>query len=312
MEIDRVAKTQQEIERAIPEFSHIRQRPGVLVSLSKSLMRDKTAMLGFVLVLLAIFCALLAPYLAPHAPSEQNLRNSLRPPVWEAGGLPEHPLGTDHLGRDILSRVIYGSRVSLIIGFGATVLGAVLGSVLGLVSGYSERWIGEVVMRLVDIQFSVPAILLAVALAVLLRPSVFNVILIFTVSGYPLFARVVRSEVLAIKERDYVESARCIGASSTRILFRHVLPNIWNLVIVVSSLQVGALIIAEAGLGFLGLSVPPNVPSWGNMLSNGRDFVSVAWWLATFPGLAITITVLGVNFVGDWLRDVLDPRRVQA
>lgn len=167
-------------------------------------------------------------------------------------------------------------------------------------------------MRLVDIQFSVPAILLAVALAVLLRPSVFNVILIFTVSGYPLFARVVRSEVLAIKERDYVESARCIGASSTRILFRHVLPNIWNLVIVVSSLQVGALIIAEAGLGFLGLSVPPNVPSWGNMLSNGRDFVSVAWWLATFPGLAITITVLGVNFVGDWLRDVLDPRRVQA
>jgi ABC-type dipeptide/oligopeptide/nickel transport system permease subunit len=272
------------------------------------LWRDKGGMIGLSLFLLLIFTAIFAEQLAPHDPLAQNLRANRTPPVWYAEGTWEYPLGTDNLGRDILSRIIYGSRVSLTVGFFGVLIASSLGVIIGLVSGYLGGKVDNAIMGVINLILSLPYLLFVVFIAAVLGRSLINVILIFGITDSPIFARTARGEVLRIRESGYIESANSIGASHKRILFSHILPNLIGPLITVATFEMSAMIFYEAGLSFLGLSVPPSVPSWGNMLSAGRKYLTVAPWISTFPGVAIMFTSLGMNLLGDWLRDVLDPR----
>jgi peptide/nickel transport system permease protein len=262
-------------------------------------------------ILLAILVAVAAPVVAPYDPEETDLMVAMRPPSWVEDGAPGHVLGTDQLGRDILSRVIYGARISLLVGFVAVLGAGLIGVLLGLAAGYHGGVVDDVIMRIADIQLAFPYILLAVALVAVLGPSLLNVILVLCLVSWVGFARIVRAEVLAVREREFVEAGRSMGLTTGRLLARHILPNVMTPVIVVASFALAQMIITEAALGFLGLGVQPPTPTWGGMLAEGRDYISFAWWLTTFPGLAIMVTVLAINFVGDWLRDYLDPR-IQA
>ena len=250
------------------------------------------------MVLLALF----APAVALHAPNLQELSKSQQPPAWLPGGSWENPLGTDHLGRDVLSRIVFGTRVSLIVGAGGVALALVLGLVVGLIAGYLRGWVDEAVMRLADVQLSLPYLLFVVSIVGVLGPSLRNVVLVFGVADFPLFARMTRGEALRLRAAPFVEAAVATGASQARILARHMLPNMVGVLAVVVAFEMAAMILYEAGIGFLGLSVPPTVPSWGNMLADGRSYLTTSWWIATFPGLAILLTTLGINLVGDWLR----------
>lgn len=272
------------------------------------LWRDKSGMIGLVLFLVLVFSAALAPWISPHDPLKQNLANNRLPPAWSEGGTWEYPLGTDNLGRDILSRIIYGSRVSLMVGFFGVLIAAGLGVIIGLIAGYLGGRVDNTIMGFVNLILSLPYLLFVVFIAAILGRSLLNVILIFGITDSPIFARTARGEVLRIRESGYVESANSIGASHRRILFTHILPNLIGPLITVATFEMSAMIFYEAGLGFLGLSVPPSVPSWGNMLSAGRKYLTNAPWIAAFPGLAIMFASLGMNLLGDWLRDVLDPR----
>ncbi len=273
----------------------------------KRLVTNAPALLGAVLVLLAVAAALFAPHLAPHSPSEAVLRLRLDPPVWDPSSKAHYLLGADAVGRDVLSRIIYGARVSLIVGLAATALSLVLGVAMGLLSGYFGGWLDSMLMRLADVQLSFPFILLALLVMALFGSDLDKLVLVLGVTGWVSFARLVRSEVLTVRELDYIQAARAIGVSDGRIMFRHVLPNVTSSVIVLATLQVATNILLEAGLTFLGLGVDPTIPSWGGMLADGRNYITDAWWVATFPGLAIMLTVLGVNLLGDWLREELDP-----
>lgn len=283
-----------------------------LGTVAKLLWQDWSGLLGLILFLLLVISALGAHWLAPHDPLEQHLRISKQPPALAAGGSWSYPLGTDNLGRDLLSRIIYGSRVSLTVGFFGVLIAASIGLVVGLVAGYTGGRADNVIMGLVNILLSLPYLLFVVFIAAVLGRSLLNVILIFGITDSPLFVRITRGEVLRIRQTGYVESAVSIGARTGRILFLHILPNLIGPLITVATFEMSAMIFYEAGLGFLGLSVPPSVPSWGNMLSDGRQYLIIAPWIATFPGLAIMITSLGMNLLGDWLRDVLDPRMRRA
>jgi peptide/nickel transport system permease protein len=264
----------------------------------------------FGITVLAIMggAALLAPQIAPWDPGRQVLMKRLRPPAWEARGLREHPLGTDHLGRDILSRIVYGGRISLGVGLSAVTLSALIGVTVGLLAGFHGGRTDAVVMRVADVFLSIPYILLAMGVVFALGPSLLNVILVMAVTRWVQFARIVRADVLSIREREFVSGARARGNRSLRLLLRHVLPNALTPIIVVATLELAFMIIYESALSFLGLGVQPPTPTWGWMLSDGRNYLATAWWLATFPGLAIMLTVLAVNLLGDWLRDTLDPR----
>lgn len=273
----------------------------------KRLVTNVPALLGAVLVLLAVTAALFAPHLAPHSPSEAVLRLRLDPPVWDHASKAHYLLGADAVGRDVLSRVIYGARVSLFVGLAATALSLVIGVAAGLFSGYFGGWLDTMLMRLADVQLSFPFILLALLVMALFGGGLDKLVLVLGVTGWVSFARLVRSEVLTVRELDYIQAARAIGVSDWRIIFRHVLPNVTSSVIVLATLQVATNILLEAGLTFLGLGVDPTIPSWGGMLADGRNYITDAWWVATFPGLAIMFTVLGVNLLGDWLREELDP-----
>jgi ABC-type dipeptide/oligopeptide/nickel transport system permease subunit len=275
---------------------------------SQLLWRDKSGMIGLTLFLVLVFTAVFAPWIAPHDPLQQNLRNNRLPPAWSEGGSWEYPLGTDNLGRDLLSRIIYGSRVSLMVGFFGVLIAGSLGVIIGLVAGYIGGRVDSAIMGGVNLILSLPYLLFVVFIAAILGRSLINVILIFGITDSPIFARTTRGEVLRLRESGYVESANSIGASHGRILFSHILPNLIGPLITVATFEMSAMIFYEAGLGFLGLSVPPSVPSWGNMLSAGRKYITIAPWIAAFPGLAIMFTSLGMNLMGDWLRDVLDPR----
>jgi peptide/nickel transport system permease protein len=260
-------------------------------------------------VLLAMAAAaVLAPRLAPWDPGRQMLLKRLRPPAWQARGLPEHPLGTDHLGRDILSRILHGGRISLGVGVSSVVLAGVIGVTLGLLAGFHGGRVDAAIMRVVDVFLAIPYILLAMGVVFALGPSLLNVILVMGATRWVQFARVVRADVLSIREREFVSGARARGNRSLRLLLRHVLPNALTPIIVIATLELAFMIIYESALSFLGLGVQPPTPTWGWMLSEGRNYLSTAWWLATFPGLAIMLTVLAVNLLGDWLRDTLDPR----
>ena len=252
--------------------------------------------------------AVFAPQLAPWDPGRQMLLKRLKPPMWQERGLREHPLGTDHLGRDILSRILHGGRISLGVGLTAVTLSALIGVTLGLVAGFFGGRADAFIMRVVDVFLAIPYILLAMGVVFALGPSLLNVILVMGVTRWVQFARIVRADVLSIREREFVAGARARGNRPLRLLLHHVLPNALTPIIVVATLELAFMIIYESALSFLGLGVQPPTPTWGWMLADGRNYIATAWWLATFPGLAIMLTVLAVNLLGDWLRDTLDPR----
>jgi len=276
------------------------------------LRRDRVALLGLAVILLASLTAILAPTLAPVDPIENHLLDRLTPPVWAAGGMAQYPLGTDTLGRDVLSRLLYGARVSLVVGFSAVAVSGLLGVSLGLIAGYYGGWLDDVLMRVADIQLAFPILVLAIAVLAVLGASLGNVILVLGISGWVAYARIARGETLSLKQQEFIEAARAVGVPDVSILRRHILPNVMPPIIVVATFAVARVIIAEASLSFLGLGVPPPTPSWGSMLDEGRNYITTGWWLALFPGLAILILVLGINLVGDWVRDVLDPRMERA
>lgn len=264
-----------------------------------------TIILGAVLI-----CGIMAPLftrLGLSDPVDSALVNSLQPPVWQ-GGTWAHWLGTDQLGRDVFARVIHGSRVSVVVGFFTVVFAGSIGTTVALFSGYFGGWVDVILMRITDSMLSMPFLLIAIVFAAVLGPSERNVILILAVFGWAGYARVLRGEVLRVKNLDYVNLARVAGAGTPRILARHIFPQIANSLIVLATLQLGVVIIAEASLSFLGLGVPPPKPAWGSMLADGRGFLTTAWWMATFPGFAIMFTVLGANLLGEWLRLRLDPK----
>ena len=265
--------------------------------------RDLAFWSSAVVLALIVIASVLAERIAPYGPNEQDITQRLRPPEWGT-----HLLGTDEVGRDILSRLIYGARVSLLVGVIAVGLSCPLGVLVGLLAGYAGRRTDDALMRVTDIQLAIPTILLAIAVVAVLGPGLGNVILTLAVTGWTLYARLVRGETLAVKGREFVQAARANGAGDARIMARHVLPNVFSPVIVVAVFAVANMIVLEATLSFLGLGVEPSVVTWGRMLNGGRLYLSTAWWLTAFPGLAIFVTVLAVNMLGDHLRDWLDPR----
>jgi peptide/nickel transport system permease protein len=265
------------------------------------------AAVGAAILLTALLAGLLAPVAAPHGYDDQDLERGVQPPVW-AGGSWQYPLGTDQLGRDMLSRLMFGARTSLLLAGTGVVLAGVLGVLLGLVSGYFSARLDAVIMRLADVQLSFPYLLLAIAFMALLGTRLANLVIVLVLRSWVVYARLVRVTVLSLKEREFVTAARALGSDDWRIVARHVAPGVAAPTIVVSTLQLAELIIVESSLSFLGLGVQPPIPSWGSMVSQGRDYISTAWWLVTLPGLAIVLTVLGTNLFGDALRDILDPR----
>lgn len=255
-----------------------------------------------------VFAAILAPYLAPHSPTEGDIMRKSIPPIWMERGTSEHPLGTDRFGRDVLSRIIYGTRISLAVSIMVIGVAGTVGTVVGLVSGYRGGAIDAVLMRLTDVGLSLPTILIAVVLVAVSEPSFRNVILVIALLLWPRFARQVRGETLAIKEQDFVALAVVAGRSSAWIISRHIFPNVVPTLLVICTLQVGYVILLEGSLSFLGVGVPPPNPAWGLMIADGRGFLATAWWISLLPGLAMLLTVLAVNLMGDWLRDRLDPK----
>ena len=283
-----------------------------LAYLGRFLWRDRSGIVGLVMFAVVVFAAVFAPLIAPFDPLEQNLRDAKMPPAWYEEGSWEHLLGTDNLGRDLLSRLIYGARVSLTVGFFGVLIAAGLGMVFGAIAGYLGGRVDTFIMAIVNLVLSLPYLLFVVVIASILGRSLINVILIFGITDSPIFARVTRGEVLRIRESGYVESAISAGARTGRIIFDHIMPNLIGPLVTLATFEMSRMIFYEAGLGFLGLSVPPSVPSWGNMLDAGRKYLTSYPWIALWPGLAIMWTSLGMNLLGDWLRDVLDPRLRRA
>ena len=274
-----------------------------------SLRRNKLSMFGMFILVLVTIAAVFAPLLTTHDPEIGVLRDSKTPPFWADGGSASYPLGTDALGRDILTRVIYGARISLMVGVAAVLIGGSIGVLLGMFAGFYGGRTDDIIMRIADIQLAIPFILLAIAILAVLGQGLDKIILTLGVSGWVTYGRVVRGQMLSWRETEFVEAARSIGARNLSIMFKHLLPNIVASIIVIASFAVASTILAEASLSFLGLGVPPTTPTWGGMVAAGRDYIITGqWWIYTFPGLAIMVTVLGINVVGDWLRDFLDPR----
>lgn len=265
--------------------------------------RSTLTMVALVVLVVFVAVGMFAPWLSPYDPNSQDLAGRLQPPLSDG-----HLLGTDSLGRDVLSRLIHGSRISLIVGFSAVILSAVLGVIVGLVSGYVGGWVDSLLMRIVDAWLAFPFLLLAIAIVAVLGRGLDNIVIALVITGWVLYARLVRGETLSLREREFVLSARGLGANSIAIMVKHILPNCLAPIMVVATLEVGVVIVTEASLSFLGLGASASEPSWGGMLADGRAYITRAWWLATLPGLAIFVIVLAVNVLGDALRDALDPR----
>lgn len=263
---------------------------------------------GGVLLASAVATAVLAPWIAPARPTQIDLRARLAPPAWVEGGKSAHVLGTDNVGRDVLSRVIWGSRISLAVGAAAALLGMVLGSTLGLVAGYFGGWVDAIVSWMVNVQLAFPFTLLAIFLLGTVGGGFGAVVAVLALATWVNYARIVRGQVLSIRSRDYVLAARSVGVPTLRVLRRYILPNAAAPIVVVASFSTAQAILTEAALSFLGVGIDPSVPSWGAMLNDGRAYLQSAWWIAVFPGCAIALTVLGANLVGDWFRDWIDPR----
>ncbi|MFE3270141.1 ABC transporter permease [Streptomyces sp. NPDC059215] len=274
----------------------------------RTLLRNRLALAALAVLAIMLLLAVLAPLIAPYDPNSQDLLLRLRPPAWQSGGSGAHPLGTDQLGRDMLSRVIYGTRVSLLVGAGAALLAGVIGTAVGLTSGYFGGLPDRVLMRLADVQLAFPAILLALAIVGFLGSGLWYVILVLGITGWVSYARVVRSEVMSLRSRDFITEARAIGVTDGTIMRRHLLPNVMAPLATIATLHVAAAIVAEASLSYLGLGVPRETVTWGSMLADGQLYLGTSWWVAVFPGLALMITSLAVNITGDALRDVADPK----
>jgi peptide/nickel transport system permease protein len=268
----------------------------------KRFLKNKMAVAGSLVVLLLFAVSLLAPWIAPCDPSAIDLKQILAAPS------SAHPFGTDQLGRDVLSRMIWGARISLKVGFVATGIAILLGAILGAVSGYYGRWVDAVIMRFVDIMLCFPAFFLILAVIAILEPSIWNIMIIIGLTGWMGITRLVRADFISLKERDFVLAARVIGASDLRIIFIHILPNAMASILVAATLGIAGAILTESALSFLGIGVQPPTPSWGNILTAGKDNIDIAWWLSLYPGLAILVTVLGYNLLGEGIRDSLDPR----
>lgn len=266
------------------------------------LKRNPLALAGGSVVLLLFGVSILAPLIAPHEPNAINAWQVLAPPSWQ------HWFGTDELGRDVFSRVIYGARISLKVGFVAIGIAVLIGTVVGLISGYYSGIVDNILMRLVDIMLCFPAFFLILAVITFLEPSIWYIMLVIGLTGWMGVARLVRAETLSIREMDYIMAARCIGCSDRRIIFRHILPNAMSPILVSATLGVAGAILTESALSFLGIGVQPPTPSWGNILTSGKDYIEFAWWLSLFPGLSILVTVLAYNLLGEGIRDALDPR----
>lgn len=264
--------------------------------------------IGGIIFVVLVLTGILAPYLSPHDPLEQHLEDKLKPPVWTNVGKWNNVLGTDNLGRDLLSRIIYGSRISLLVGIVSVNIAVLIGCIFGAMAGYFGRYVDEVIMKLVEIFQAFPFLLLAIAVMAFLGTGVGNIILALVLSRWVYFCRIIRGEVLTLKERDYISAIRALGARDLYIIVRHIIPNTIPTVTVVATFAMAITIISEASLSFLGLGVPPSIPTWGSMLSEGRSYMYRAPWLTIFPGMSIFITVLGINLLGDGLRDVMDPR----
>jgi peptide/nickel transport system permease protein len=263
--------------------------------------RNRLALFGAVIVLGMFALALIAP-LVGRDPGAIDISSRLQPPCWD------YPLGTDDLGRDVFSRILYGARISLLVGFVAVGIATFIGIVLGALAGYYDRWVDSFIMRFVDIMFCFPSFFLILAVIAFLEPSIWNIMVIIGLTGWMGVARLVRAEFLSLRERDFVQAARALGASDVRVIFRHILPNALSPILVSATLGVAGAILTESALSFLGIGVQPPTPSWGNMLIAGKQTLGTAWWLSAFPGLAILITVLGYNLLGEGIRDALDPR----
>jgi peptide/nickel transport system permease protein len=276
----------------------------------RQLRKSPIAMAGAIVFALLIVVAFIAPLIAPMDPGAIDIRMRLSPPAWANGGSSDHFFGTDNVGRDVLSRIIYGARVSLLVGVSTVAIGGVTGAILGLIAGYYRGWVETVIMRLVDIQLAFPSILLAVAIMALVGPSLINVIFVLSLATWAPFCRVARGQTLQVCNLEYITAAEALGLSNFAIVVRHVIPNIINPLIVVASFALATNIINEASLSFLGVGVPPSTPTWGGMLGEGRNYLRIAWWVSTLPGIALMISVYSVNMLGDWLRDYYDPRLI--
>ena len=270
--------------------------------------RSPLASVGVLIVGVVIVAALAAPLLATTDPIDQDLTVVLKPPFWLADGSLRYPLGTDHLGRDVYSRLVYGAQISLTISVLAALLGALVGVAAGLCAGYLGGRVDAIIMRIVDLNLAFPLILLALAVVALLGASLRNLVIVMSITTWMIYARVVRGLSLSLREQEFVQAVRALGANDLRIIARHVLPNVLAPIMVIWTLEVARVILMESALSFLGLGVPPPTPTWGRMLAEGRDYLTVAGWISIFPGIAIMVTVLGINFLGDGLRDLLDPR----
>ncbi len=273
----------------------------------RRLWRLKWGLAAAGILLLIVFVTLAAPWLAPYSPVEVDIRHRLGPPAWMEGGKTDHWLGTDQIGRDLLSRMIYGGRVSLLIGVTAVAISSTIGVLLGLAAGYFGAKIDWIIMTLINVMLTFPFVLLALAVIAVLGPSLLNMILVLGVAGWPIYARVIRAETMALREREFVVAGRALGMSHARIIFGQILPNLISAITVVATLQIAQVIILESFLSFLGLGVQPPTPAWGNMLGEGRVYMLNSWWIAAFPGAAIFVTTLAINLMGNALRDWLDP-----
>jgi peptide/nickel transport system permease protein len=273
----------------------------------RKLARDPAAVIGGVIVAIVVVCAVFAPLIARADPNAQDLSSTLVPPMWVPGGVHAHPLGTDNLGRDVLTRVIWGARVSVIVGISVVAIGGSIGVTAGLLAGYRRGWVDAVIARITDVQLAFPLVLLAVAIVAVVGPGLWTVIAAIGLTSWVQYVRVVRAETLSLREREFVLAAQAAGATTTRVIGRHLLPNVASAAIVLGTFEIARAIVLESSLSFLGLGVPPTTPSWGGMLADGRQYLDTAWWTALFPGLAIMIAVMGVNLLGDGLRDALDP-----
>ena len=303
VQVDRATRPLENVQAPPPQQSELRR-------VLRIVGRRKTALLGGLVLGIFVLTAIFAPALMPHDPAKQNLRLRLAPPIGLGleDASSEYPLGNDNLGRDILSRLIYGSRISLLVGVTTVLMASLLGSMVGAMAGYFRGWFDNIVMRLVDIWMAFPSLLLAIAFGAALGQGLFNLVLALVLTNWVVYCRVVRAQVLVLREEEFVQAVRALGGSDMRIILHHILPNVLSSILVIATLQLGTVIITEASLSFLGINVESAVPTWGGMLADGRAFLRQAWWLATFPGIAISTIVLGANLLGDALRDALDPR----
>lgn len=307
-EVSTPESTVSRAEDALQERTRFQARLERIASAYREMKRSRSAVIGGVLLMLVILACALAPEMWNLDPNGTDLLGRFAPPVWQEGGTWAHPLGADNLGRDVLARILAGGRISLTVAFATVIVAVAVGMTLGVVSGYFGGWVDSIIMRVGDLFLAYPFMLLTISVIAILGPSLVNLVIVLALSDWVTYARTVRGSVLSVKNREYVTAARAIGTRHSVIILRHIIPNVLSPILVLGTVRAANYIIWESGLSFLGMGVPPPTSTWGMMLAEGRNYILDAWWLATLPGLAIMVTILSVNLMGDGLRDALDPR----